>query len=57
MNKKILSLQNDVQRDVIRGLAQKEIDRVAAEEELVRQKLMAKRMYGKSVSSLTLYKG
>ena len=50
VNKKILSLQNDVQRDVLLGLAQKEIDRVAAEQELAKQKLMAKKSYGKSVS-------
>ncbi|XP_005110510.2 TALPID3 protein, partial [Aplysia californica] len=43
VNRKIKSLQSDVQRDVLRGLAQREAEKIAAAEEVARQKLLAKK--------------
>ncbi|CAL1539920.1 unnamed protein product, partial [Lymnaea stagnalis] len=47
VNKKISALQPDVQREVLRGLAQEEADKVAAQTEEARLKIAAKRGTGK----------
>ena len=44
VNKKILALQDDVQREALLSLAQKEAEKYAAAQELTKQRALAKKM-------------